>query len=319
MPWATFPCLGSTNTLLSGLIAMSDRRAAADRVVHVFDGMDESGDEAAGGPTRSSLKVVPLRSEAGIGMTVPISLALADRQNQGRGRLDRVWYNQPGESFMASWAAALPTRILSGARGGWLPMAVGLALAHGLDEVLHDCGAEPLDGSDGPVGLSLKWPNDLFRRGRKLAGVLCEFVPVDERESVLVAGVGLNLFVPADRLPTELAGSLQLEYGPLPAYGGLRDRLALAVSAELARSLTRLVEGGDEAYADLRREVMAHSWTLGRQVEINPVSGDPVRGRAVGLNTDASLEVELDGGGRFAVTTGDVGVLPETGGGAEAA
>ncbi|BDR52312.1 hypothetical protein KIM372_02190 [Bombiscardovia nodaiensis] len=243
-----------------------------------------------------------------------LALAIADQQTRCRGRLDRVWYNQAGQSFLASWAAALPTDSLTGPTAGWLPMAVGMAVIGGLEETLTGCGAHNLTGVSSSQALLLKWPNDLFCSGRKLAGVLCEALPVGRQWSVLVAGVGLNLFVPAPSLPTLESTSLQHSYGPLPEYESLRNQLAVSVSEHMSRELGALAQGGAnerlQACQSLRERVTERSWTLGKRVEVRPVAGPSVVGTALQIAADASLLVETDSGEQLRVSTADVGVLP---------
>ncbi|BDR55284.1 biotin--[acetyl-CoA-carboxylase] ligase [Bombiscardovia apis] len=254
-------------------------------------------------------------NQVGVGAppVLPLALAIADQQTRCRGRLDRVWYNQSGQSFLASWAVAVPTDLLTGPTAGWLPMAVGMAVAGGLEQTLTACGARNLTGKRFDQALRLKWPNDLFCSGRKLAGVLCEALPVGPQWSVLVAGVGLNLFVPADSLPTAESTSLQYHYWPLSGYESLRNQLAVSVSEHISRELTALAQSGDEAqqaFCDLHERVVERSWTLGKPVEVRPVAGPNLKGTAVQIAADATLLVEDGSGERVSVSTADVGVLP---------
>lgn len=361
VPASTIAVLGtvdSTNTLVAHAIASSRYSDARDRVEHLFEGggsaaeggtgpvpvsgtlgiaYDSSRKEAsqasgtvASNEGRTASRDDRRRSGAG-DCPVPFSVAVSDVQTQCRGRLGRAWYNRPGQSLLASWAFAVPTGLAEdGARGGWLTMAAGLAVIAALREVLAEEGSSPVNsdphGQDTDDGLRLKWPNDVFCRGRKLAGILNEYVPVDEDWSALVVGVGLNLFVPVGDLPTDLSTSLQLLFAPLAPYGQLRDRLVEAVGAHLSQELSPLIAqaapggagatGGEDAFEDLRRRVLEVSWTLGRDVRVRPISGPEFTGRALAINPDASLQVLLPDGSQLAVTTGDVGVLPAVGPGA---
>ena len=125
----------------------------------------------------------------------------------------------------------------------------------------------------------------------------------------LVIGIGLNLNLPADHLPTEQATSLQLHRAPLPDPLELRDRIA-AGTVTVLRSRMRVfaVDPTDYAVA-LRDETEALCWTLGRRVEARMTDGSVTRGVATALNPDASLTVRADDGVDHVVRTGDVGVL----------
>ena len=89
-------------------------------------------------------------------------------QAAGRGRRARDWQAGRGGSYQT---LAVRTETVT-------PPHAALVLALGLAEVL------PIYG----VRVGLKWPNDLFYRGKKLAGILVEQV-----QGHLLIGVGLNV------------------------------------------------------------------------------------------------------------------------------
>jgi len=63
-------------------------------------------------------------------------------------------------------------------------LAVGLGVTQALAEV-------------GVSDLSLKWPNDVLFEEQKMAGILIELVPVQEKLMVII-GVGINVCLPAE-------------------------------------------------------------------------------------------------------------------------
>jgi len=107
-------------------------------------------------------------------------LLIAEQQTAGRGRHGRIWHGgddgaPPGLTF--SLGITLAPRDWSG-----LSLAIGLSLA----QSLHP-------------DILLKWPNDLWWRDRKLAGILIETVGAGGATAArhVVLGVGLNIGVPA--------------------------------------------------------------------------------------------------------------------------
>ncbi|MBW3081239.1 biotin--acetyl-CoA-carboxylase ligase [Bifidobacterium sp. 79T10] len=192
--------------------------------------------------------------------------------------------------------------------------------------------------------LGLKWPNDIFVGDRKLGGILAELVPLPEErrasetvsgvasdalpgvasgspvsgspasgspaDVAIVFGVGLNLAVPADRLPTAQATSLQLHYGPLPEGDAMRDMIAAGTVAALRRRLAAFTADPHGEAAALRREAASCCVTLGRRAVAHFVDGRELVGEAIALNDDASLTLRSDDGAMHVVRTADVGVLP---------
>lgn len=290
----------SSNTYVAQAIPSSPCADARERVAHFAQELGWHSCE-----TGSESTILPAQPT--------MALVLADSQTRGRGRLDRKWYDHKGQSFLATWALAVPTDLLVGSQSGWLPMAVGIAAVDGLVQTLQECHAHPTVAENLAAPLALKWPNDIFCSGRKLAGVLCEAVTVDQEWSVLVAGLGINLFVPAEELPTSESTSLQLSYEGLPPFAVLRKQLAISISEHLSKEFGVLLQDVHRATDDLRERVCRRSWTLGKQVTVKPVGGKPIVGKALSIGPDAAVQVATDDGRMLWVSTGDVGVLPTVG------
>jgi BirA family biotin operon repressor/biotin-[acetyl-CoA-carboxylase] ligase len=142
-------------------------------------------------------------------------------------------------------------------------------------------------------GAMIKWPNDVLVDGRKVAGILAEGRP---HEGWVVLGIGVNVALRADDLPPELretAGTLGRDQRAVePFLGDLLTALdrALALDADALLTAWR----GRDALA-------------GQPVAWAPRPGeDEVAGVARGVDADGRLLVDLDGGGRVALSAGEV-------------
>ena len=107
------------------------------------------------------------------------TLVLANEQTSGRGRQGRSWISEPGAGV---WLT-LVERPTDPASADVLSLRVGLALARAL---------EPFASA----GVRLKWPNDVYAAGRKLAGVLAEARWRDGTIEWVAVGVGINVVAP---------------------------------------------------------------------------------------------------------------------------
>lgn len=213
-----------------------------------------------------------LADAARAGDVDPIVL-VADHQHAGRGRLDRIWDDDPGRSLLVSM------RLRADAEAApRLVQAVGAATRAA---AARFC----------PVPVRMKWPNDLVvtdgAAPGKLAGLLAEYV--DGSQPVVVIGVGVNL----DRMDRQPAATSLRECGGRAD----RDGLLAALLEELARRTDP-----DEVLAELR----AHSATLGTRVRVERPSGDDLVGSAIDLHPDGRLIVRDDGGVDITVGSGDV-------------
>lgn len=233
----------------------------------------------------------------------PMAVIVADRQREGHGRMGRTWVGSPGESSMVSYVTLVPRAVATDAHiNGWLQMIAGLASAEAIVDVCAQEGC-----IDCPV--RLKWPNDIMLHGRKLGGILIELVTMPGPMVGMIFGVGINLGIPADRLPTSMSTSLQLHCMPLPDSVTLRDEIAARTVIRLRTRVRQLADNPMQYAGVLLDEMKSMCLTLGRQVEARLVDGTTVRGKAVALNPDASLTVLDASGTVHVITTGDVGVL----------
>ncbi|UUI61337.1 bifunctional biotin--[acetyl-CoA-carboxylase] ligase/biotin operon repressor BirA [Aeromonas salmonicida] len=106
---------------------------------------------------------------------------LAECQTAGRGRRGKPWVSPFGCQLILSMYWRLE-QGMAAAMG--LSLAVGVAVVQALESL-------------GYPGVELKWPNDLYYQGRKLAGILVEMSGSAGASCNLVIGVGLNLAMPA--------------------------------------------------------------------------------------------------------------------------
>jgi BirA family biotin operon repressor/biotin-[acetyl-CoA-carboxylase] ligase len=223
----------------------------------------------------------------------PWSVLTALEQSAGRGRHGRHWHSPPGNLYLS--VLLPPPADL--ARATLLPLLGGLACAEALDVF--------------GVAACLKWPNDVLDPAteRKLAGVLVEGAAVSGGLEHLVLGVGVNLIEDRATLPAGLRDRLGTARA---ASGDAPERLALA-----ARLLTTLRRRHAEAELDagqaLRQGWRARSigW-WGRRVRVES-GGERIEGIARGISEQGALVLELPGGERREVLSGEARELRSSG------
>jgi BirA family biotin operon repressor/biotin-[acetyl-CoA-carboxylase] ligase len=111
------------------------------------------------------------------------AVALTEEQTEGRGRLGRKWLSPPGVSLLFSILLEPPVET---PRLPELSLVAGQACAAAIAGV---AGVTP----------EVKLPNDILISGRKVAGILAE-----ARDGRVVLGIGVNVNVPEEDLPTEV-------------------------------------------------------------------------------------------------------------------
>jgi BirA family biotin operon repressor/biotin-[acetyl-CoA-carboxylase] ligase len=194
----------------------------------------------------------------------------ADRQTAGRGRQGRAWSSPPGAGLYVS-AILRPSAAIA----PLLTIAAGVSVAEGIREA---------------TGLTtdLKWPNDVYAGGRKVAGILAESGMSDARLNHVVLGFGIN--VNRASYPPEVAAratSIEHELGR-PIDRGLV--LASCLSALTVRY--RQLQMAPHAVLDAWRSYAVSM--LNRRVECT-----------VGLRSVAGVAEDIDERGALVVRVGD--------------
>jgi BirA family biotin operon repressor/biotin-[acetyl-CoA-carboxylase] ligase len=108
------------------------------------------------------------------------TIVLADAQTSGRGRSGAEWISEPGQGI---WLTLIE-RPSDPSALDVLSLRAGLGAARALDLFV----AEPV---------RIKWPNDLFSEGKKLAGILIEARWRDLELEWVAIGLGVNVRPPS--------------------------------------------------------------------------------------------------------------------------
>lgn len=147
---------------------------------------------------------------------LPPSLLVAEQQPGARGRKGR-WQAPPGRGLYLT--------LVRPVRGGEPISLLPLAVARWTRDAL---------AAETGVAAELKWPNDLYVKRRKVAGILTEARTQGETTYVAV-GIGINVLGDAGSLGVPQATTLEEESGrphPLaPLLQGLLDRLDKELAA----------------------------------------------------------------------------------------
>jgi BirA family biotin operon repressor/biotin-[acetyl-CoA-carboxylase] ligase len=213
------------------------------------------------------------------------AVLVAEHQQAGRGRLDRVWTSPPRAGLTVSF---LVRPDVPAARRGWLPLLTGVALAESVGAVTG-------------VRAWLKWPNDLLAGdGRKLAGILAETVSGDGGPAVVV-GVGLNVSTRAAELP-DTGTSLAVVTGATVDRGPVLLAFLRAFAVRYQGWVAAL---GDPVASGLATDYVAWCATIGQEVTVTLPDDSRLDGVAEAVDWDGRLVVR-NGQGTVALASGDV-------------
>ena len=212
------------------------------------------------------------------------TLALAEFQSAGRGRLGRSWEVPEGTSVMMS---ILLRPKFEPQYAPTLTLVMGMAVAKAVKKLGFD--------------VSIKWPNDVVVSHKKICGILTEMGVRDGKIDYAVIGVGINVNI--REFPDEMADkatSLYLESG-----------------REFDRSQIPglVMEAFEEYYekfaatCDLRGLKEEYESILANYNQpVRVLAKEPYEGVARGITDGGELLVEKTDGTIVAVSAGEVSV-----------
>jgi BirA family biotin operon repressor/biotin-[acetyl-CoA-carboxylase] ligase len=200
----------------------------------------------------------------------------ADEQVRGRGRLQREWHSPFGAGIALS--VSIPIKLFACDISA-IPLLVGIAA----NKCLKDLGANA----------KLKWPNDLMievgpKEFKKIGGIL-----VQRQDDCVIVGIGINVDLEGDELPTKDATSLSVI-----GIETTRENLIAVILVELERVTKLSLEDWLPLYAQ-------DSSTIGTQVSVARRSDSQVTGKAVAVLKSGELLLDTEDG-RIEITSGDV-------------
>jgi BirA family biotin operon repressor/biotin-[acetyl-CoA-carboxylase] ligase len=212
------------------------------------------------------------------------TLALAEFQSAGRGRLGRSWEVPEGTSVMMS---ILLRPKFEPQYAPTLTLVMGMAVAKAVKKLGFD--------------VSIKWPNDVVVSHKKICGILTEMGVRDGKIDYAVIGVGINVNI--REFPDEMADkatSLYLESGRkfdrsqipglvMEAFEEYYEKFAATCD------LSGLKEKYESILANYNQPVRV-------------LAKEPYEGVARGITDGGELLVEKTDGTIVAVSAGEVSV-----------
>lgn len=214
------------------------------------------------------------------------TVVLSGSQTQGRGRYGRSFYS-PADTGV--YLSLLLRPVGDPQQTVLLTAAAAAAMCQAMEAL----------GVEGP---KIKWVNDIFLRGKKVCGILCEasFSLETGAPEYVVVGAGINVYTPQGGFPAELAGIAGAVWdAPVPDG---KNKLA----AEFLNRFWAMYRTGGDFLEDYRHR----SLVVGKTVTV--LSGDTRQeALALGIDDRCRLRVRFGDGREQTLSYGEVSVLPD--------
>ncbi|HDR5039275.1 TPA: biotin--[acetyl-CoA-carboxylase] ligase [Bacillus anthracis] len=219
------------------------------------------------------------------------TVILSEEQLLGRGRRGRNWSSPKGTGI---WMSLVLKPNIPPTEGVKMTQIAAAAVCKAIREL---------------TGLNalIKWPNDIVINGKKICGILTEMAGELNEVNYIIVGIGIN--VNTDGFACELkekATSLFIE-------GGKKiDRKELVVN---------ILKNFEVLYNNYIKDldldetlviVKNYSAILGKEIKI--IQGNlEKKARAIDINNEGLLLVQMDGGSKELISSGEVSIRGENG------
>jgi BirA family biotin operon repressor/biotin-[acetyl-CoA-carboxylase] ligase len=199
------------------------------------------------------------------------SVVIAERQTNGRGRLNRKWISPKG----GIWLSILLKPRFELSHISLFPMITSLSLAIAIEKTLK-------------IRPELKWPNDLMLNGEKIAGIIIDIAIESNNIEYLVIGVGINFRIQPDKI-SKLINNSQREYKVATIVKENQDgnpiELVQQFLFELEQMYNKVISNSIE---EIKKEWIKRSSTIGKKITVTTTTG-LLKGKAIGIDETGAL------------------------------
>ncbi|OZG70928.1 biotin--[acetyl-CoA-carboxylase] ligase [Hahella sp. CCB-MM4] len=201
-------------------------------------------------------------------------VCVSEEQTGGRGRRGREWISPFAKNLYVSISCRLPGGFssLSG-----LSLGLGAATAESIKQVAQ-------------VDVGLKWPNDVWIQDKKVAGILVDVEGENNGPVLVVAGIGINVFMSDGE-----GGEIGQPWTTLEKESHVtldRNVLLLSLINTVMLTIGRFVEGG---FGSIRQYWDKYDCLVGKAVTLHGFQA-PIEGVYKGVDGGGNMIMDVSGG-----------------------
>ncbi|TFB23984.1 biotin--[acetyl-CoA-carboxylase] ligase [Filobacillus milosensis] len=197
------------------------------------------------------------------------TVIVAREQTEGRGRMSRYWDSKDG---LGLWFSSIfRPEYLEPKRASQLTLVAAVAIADYL--------------SKRDLDVKIKWPNDIFINGKKLAGILTEMQAEQDAVQYIVLGIGMNVNHQHDDLHETVqhkATSIYLETNEIQNL----NQVLTEILKELENKYEIFMGVG---FPVIKEMWEAYAYKIGEWIQVK--TKDIWDAKVVGIHDDGALKV----------------------------
>ena len=212
---------------------------------------------------------------------------LAEEQTQGRGRFGRAFFSPYGTGLYMSF---LLHPQLQYREGELLTISAAVAVAKAIEKI---------SGEEAQI----KWVNDIWMRGRKIAGILTEASTSLESGQLeyAIIGIGINVTEPAQGFPEELKDIAHSVFPKAIKKENLRNQLAGEIINQFMSYYRKIRE------REFLEEYKKRSFVVGKDISVLRM-GQQRNAKALEVDDQCHLKVQYEDGTIEYLSSGEVSI-----------
>jgi BirA family biotin operon repressor/biotin-[acetyl-CoA-carboxylase] ligase len=218
--------------------------------------------------------------------TIAGTVIISETQTTGRGRRGRTWESPAG----GLWFTIVLRPKLAPIYAPIITLMTGVACASAIEKITS-------------LKATLKWPNDVHIKGKKVCGILTEISSEPDNVKYILVGLGINVNNEHSEFPENLRAQVTSLLHELKEPVNLND-LFQELLLEFENLYFPFVEDPVNNIPLLINSWGKISDTIGRDVKIETISGSMV-GLAVEITEDGSLLIQTHDGKKERIIAGD--------------
>ena len=206
------------------------------------------------------------------------TLIIAGKQSSGRGRLERRWISPKG----GIWFSLIIHPQFDVSYTTLVPIAGAVALSKAIKKILFQ-------------ETKVKWPNDITKNGKKVAGMLVDASFEANGIEYLILGIGINFDIDVEKLETRLKKTPNF-YG----VASLRKKDDSTSTNQLLQEFLLqfekiIMELNNGKRTNLIKEWNRRADSIGGRISVNTSNGK-ISGISQGIDSDGALKLKTKNG-----------------------
>lgn len=213
------------------------------------------------------------------------TVIISEEQTSGKGRMSRPWSSTARKGI---WMSVIARPALTPQQAPQMTLVAAVAVTRAIQAVT---GIEP----------SIKWPNDIFIKRKKVTGILTELQADPDRVKAVILGIGINVNQTTNDFPDELktiATSLKMVLGRTINRAEL-----IAKTLEYLEQYTELYV--THGFGPIKLLWEGYSNTAGKRIRA-VMFNETIEGTALGISDEGVLELRLDDGTIRGIFSADI-------------